>query len=48
MVITVGAHLAVEVVKRGFKCVRVFSIWDSPLTSLVQVTKNYQNHFETV
>lgn len=31
-----GAHLAVEVVKRGFKCVRIFSIWDSPLTSLVQ------------
>lgn len=31
-----GAHLAVEVVKKGFKCVRIFSIWDSPLTSLVQ------------
>jgi biotin carboxylase len=28
--------LAVEVVKRGFKCVRIFSVWDSPLTSLVQ------------
>ncbi len=25
-----GAHLAAEVCKRGYKCVRVFSIWDSP------------------
>ena len=31
-----GAHLAAEVSKRGLKCARVFSIWDSPVSALVQ------------
>ena len=31
-----GAHLAAESVKRGYKCVRVLSIWDSPVAALVQ------------
>lgn len=31
-----GAHLAAEAVRRGFKCVRVLSIWDSPVAALVQ------------
>ena len=31
-----GAHLAAEVRKRGYKCVRVLSAWDSPVASLVQ------------
>ena len=31
-----GAHLAVEIVNRGFKCVRVLSTWDSPVAALVQ------------
>jgi hypothetical protein len=31
-----GAHLAALVCARGYKCVRVFSIWDSPVASLVQ------------
>ena len=31
-----GAHLAAEVCKEGYKCVRVFSIWDSPVAALVQ------------
>jgi len=31
-----GAHLASEIVKLGFKCVRVLSIWDSPVAALVQ------------
>jgi hypothetical protein len=31
-----GAHLASEVCKEGYKCVRVFSIWDSPVAVLIQ------------
>ena len=31
-----GAHLALAVTRAGYKCVRVFSIWDSPVASLVQ------------
>jgi biotin carboxylase len=31
-----GLHLAAEVRKRGYKCVRIFSIWDSPVANLVQ------------
>ena len=31
-----GAHLALEVTKAGYKCARVFSIWDSPVAALVQ------------
>lgn len=31
-----GLHLAAEVRKKGLKCVRVFSIWDSPVANLVQ------------
>ena len=31
-----GAHLAAEVRKKGLKCVRIFSIWDSPVANLVQ------------
>lgn len=31
-----GAHLAVEVRKLGYKCIRVFSVWDSPVANLVQ------------
>jgi hypothetical protein len=31
-----GAHLAAEVCKNGFKCARVFSVWDSPVAALVQ------------
>ncbi len=31
-----GAHLAAEVCKRGYKCARVLSVWDSPIASLVQ------------
>ena len=31
-----GAHMAAEVCKLGHKCVRVFSIWDSPVAALVQ------------
>ena len=30
-----GAHLAVKVVEAGFKCVCVFSIWDSPVAMMV-------------
>lgn len=53
-IFSTGAHLAVEVVKREYKCVRIFSIWNSPLTSLVQqglevefdATIQYQNTLE--
>ena len=31
-----GAHLASAVVETGYKCARVFSIWDSPVAALVQ------------
>ena len=31
-----GAHLAAAVTKAGYKCARVFSIWDSPVAALVQ------------
>ncbi len=31
-----GAHLALAVCNAGFKCARVFSIWDSPVAALVQ------------
>lgn len=31
-----GAHLAAEVCKQGFRCARVFSVWDSPVAALVQ------------
>ena len=31
-----GAHLALAITRAGYKCVRVFSIWDSPVASLVQ------------
>jgi hypothetical protein len=31
-----GAHLAAEVCKNGYICVRVFSIWDSPVAALVE------------
>jgi hypothetical protein len=31
-----GAHLAAEVCKEGYICVRVFSVWDSPVAALVQ------------
>ena len=31
-----GIHLAKEVVNAGYKCARVFSIWDSPVAALVQ------------
>ena len=31
-----GAHLAAAVNKAGYHCIRVFSIWDSPVASLVQ------------
>jgi hypothetical protein len=31
-----GAHLAAAVSKAGYKCARVFSIWDSPVAALVQ------------
>lgn len=30
-----GAHLANEIRKKGFKCARVLSAWDSPVASLV-------------
>lgn len=38
-----GAHLAKEVVQTGYKCARVFSIWDSPVAALVQqgITVDY-------
>lgn len=31
-----GIHLAKEVVEAGYKCARIFSIWDSPVAALVQ------------
>ena len=31
-----GAHLAAAVTNAGYKCIRVFSIWDSPVAALVQ------------
>ena len=31
-----GAHLANEVCKAGLICVRVLSVWDSPIAALVQ------------
>ncbi len=31
-----GMHLAAAIVRSGVKCVRVLSIWDSPVASLVQ------------
>jgi biotin carboxylase len=31
-----GAHLAALVCSQGYKCLRVFSIWDSPVAALVQ------------
>lgn len=31
-----GAHLAAEVCKLGYRCARVFSVWDSPVATLVQ------------
>lgn len=31
-----GAHLASEVTRCGMKCARVFSIWDSPVATLIQ------------
>lgn len=31
-----GAHLAAEVCKQGYRCARVFSVWDSPVAALVQ------------
>ncbi len=31
-----GAHLAKKVCSMGFKCIRVFSIWDSPVAALIQ------------
>ena len=31
-----GAHLAAAVCAAGYKCARVFSIWDSPVAALVQ------------
>ena len=31
-----GAHLALAVTNAGYKCARVFSIWDSPVAALVQ------------
>ena len=31
-----GAHLAAEVCKAGYRCARVFSVWDSPVAALVQ------------
>lgn len=31
-----GAHVAATIVEKGFKCVRVLSIWDSPVASLIQ------------
>lgn len=31
-----GAHLAAAVCEKGFKCARVFSIWDSPVAALIQ------------
>eukprot|EP00596_Hydrurales_sp_CCMP1899_P000255 CAMPEP_0119051766 /NCGR_PEP_ID=MMETSP1177-20130426/73276_1 /TAXON_ID=2985 /ORGANISM="Ochromonas sp, Strain CCMP1899" /LENGTH=963 /DNA_ID=CAMNT_0007031083 /DNA_START=116 /DNA_END=3007 /DNA_ORIENTATION=- len=31
-----GAHLAAAVCAAGYQCVRVFSIWDSPVAALVQ------------
>lgn len=31
-----GAHLAAEVCKQGYRCARVFSVWDSPVATLVQ------------
>ena len=31
-----GAHLADAVYTSGFKCARVFSIWDSPVAALIQ------------
>ena len=38
-----GAHLAAAVCKAGFKCARVFSIWDSPVAALCQdgITAEY-------
>lgn len=33
--------MAADVVKRGYKCVRVLSIWDSPVAALVQVSYRY-------
>lgn len=38
-----GAHLAAAVVKAGYRCARVLSIWDSPVASLVQegITAEY-------
>jgi hypothetical protein len=31
-----GAHLAAEVCRQGYRCARVFSVWDSPVAALVQ------------
>ena len=31
-----GAHLAREVTRCGMKCIRLFSIWDSPVAALIQ------------
>jgi hypothetical protein len=31
-----GAHLALEVRRRGIKCARILSAWDSPVALLVQ------------
>lgn len=31
-----GAHLAKKIVDLGFRCVRIFSIWDSPVAALIQ------------
>lgn len=31
-----GAHLAAEACRRGYLCVRVLSVWDSPVAALVQ------------
>eukprot|EP01038_Epipyxis_sp_PR26KG_P011809 gene11809-15803_t len=31
-----GIHLAAEVCRKGLKCIRILSVWDSPVANLVQ------------
>lgn len=37
-----GAHLARAACQAGYKCIRVFSIWDSPVAALVQEGVNVE------
>jgi hypothetical protein len=42
-----GAHLAAQAAKLGYKVVRVFSIWDSPVAALIQEGVNV-DYFATI